>query len=477
MQTPHQLKKDSLGLWSIIFFVIAAASPLTGVVGAVPVAFLAGNGAGVPGVFLLAGLILLVFSFGYVAMSRHVVNAGAFYAYISQGLGRKFGIAGLNVALLAYAAIQLSVVSMFGFFSQMYVADHFHFTVPWWLFSAVMLLVVLVLGVQKVELGGKVLGVLMLMEIGIVLLTDAGILGGSHLASLEFSSFTPAVAGSGTVGVALIFAIGSFVGFEATAIYAEECRQPEKVIPRATVLAVVLITLFFALTTWAFVQMHGAANVAAIAAKDPGRFVYAIAEQVLGKWAVEAMSLLLITSLFAATQAFHNTMSRYLFVMGRDGFLWSALGKVNHGVGTPYVASLVQTVGMLFCLGVAAGAALDPMTAVFPVMSAIGTMSILLLQAAVSLAVFAFFARRPQLPVSFWSARLAPLLSCAAMLWALVKVIQNLDVLSGSSSSGIFMLPYLVICIGALGYGVAWFLSRYYPDRYARLSQLVNQLG
>jgi amino acid transporter len=476
MQTTNQLKKNSLGLWSIIFFVVAAASPLTGVVGAVPVAFFAGNGAGVPGVFLLAGLILLVFSFGYVAMSRHIVNAGAFYSYISIGLGRKCGVAGLKVALLAYAAIQLSVVSMFGFFSQMFVQEHFQLNLPWWAYSLVMLVTVLLLGVQKVELGGRLLGVLMLMEICIVLLTDIGLLAHLRPAMLEFSSFAPSVATHGAMGVALIFAIGSFVGFEATAIYSEECRNPEKVIPRATLLAVVLITVFFAFTTWVFVQACGPAEVAALASKDPGHFVFQLARRALGQWAVESMSLLLITSLFAATQAFHNTMSRYLFVLGREGFLWSGLATIHQTHGTPYVASSVQTAAMLLAVVVAAVCHLDPMMSVFPCMSAIGTMSILLLQGTVSVAVLMFFLRNPRLGVSVWSARIAPVLAAVCMFAALGKVIQNLDVMSGSSSPVIFLLPYLVFGIAVLGYLLAFVLNRFFPERYARLGHLVESL-
>jgi amino acid transporter len=476
MQATNQLKKNSLGLWSIIFFVVAAASPLTGVVGAVPVAFFAGNGAGVPGVFMLAGLILLVFSFGYVAMSRHIVNAGAFYSYIAIGLGRKCGIAGLKVALLAYASVQLSVVSMFGFFSQMFVQEHVQLNLPWWAYSLVMLVTVLLLGIQKVELGGRLLGVLMLMEISIVLLTDIGLLAHQRPSTLEFSSFLPAVASHGAMGVALIFAIGSFVGFEATAIYSEECRNPEKVIPRATLLAVVLITVFFSFTTWVFVQACGAAEVAALASKDPGRFVFQLAQKALGQWAVESMSLLLITSLFAATQAFHNTMSRYLFVMGREGFLWSHLASIHKTRGTPCVASTVQTLFMLAAVMVAAVAKLDPMLSVFPCMSAIGTMAILLLQGAVSVAVFRFFLRNRHLPVSLWSARIAPVIAAVCMFAALGKVIQNLDVMSGSSSPVIFLLPYLVFGVAVLGYLLAALLDRFFPERYARLGQLVESL-
>ena len=83
----NELRRNSLGLIAVTFMVISAAAPLTGVAGAVPIAFLLGNGTGVPATFVAMTLIMLAFSVGYVAMSRHVRNAGAFYAYAARGLG------------------------------------------------------------------------------------------------------------------------------------------------------------------------------------------------------------------------------------------------------------------------------------------------------------------------------------------------------------------------------------------------------
>ena len=79
----------------LVGFVVAAAAPLTAVVGATPAAFAFGNGAGVPGAFVLAGILYLLFSVGYVAMARHVRNAGAFYAFTASGLdgGNRIGLA------------------------------------------------------------------------------------------------------------------------------------------------------------------------------------------------------------------------------------------------------------------------------------------------------------------------------------------------------------------------------------------------
>ena len=457
MHSESQLKKNSLGIWSLIFFVVAAASPLTGVIGGLPVAIASGNGAGIPAIYVIAGLILIIFSFGYVAMSRHVTNAGAFYSYISLGLGRNTGVAALMVALLAYFAIQLGVVALFGFFCEMYVSEHLGLQLPWWAFSILMLAVVWVLGIESVEVGGKVLGVLMLLEVGIMLLTDVAVLFHLHGQSvaLNLSSFTPQVVSGGHLGIALIFTIAAFIGFESTAIYGEECREPEKTIPRATLLAVVLITLFFTFTSWVLVQAYGVDNIVAAATRNPGRFIFDIAESVLGRWAVEMMSLLLITSLFAATQAFHNNISRYLFSISRDGYLWKKMSTVRAGKGTPHIASSVQSVVIMAVLMLMVSAGLDPMVDIFAWGSAMATMAILLLQAGVSAAAIAFFYRLGTLKARLWSHGIAPLIATLSMLTALAMVIQNLDLLSGSSSRTIFIIPWLVLGIAAIGYLIA----------------------
>ena len=80
------LRKDALGVPHIVFFVVAAAAPLTAVVGVTPAAFMLGNGPGVPLTFLLVGVLYLLFSAGFTAMSGFVGSAGGFYSYIVAGL-------------------------------------------------------------------------------------------------------------------------------------------------------------------------------------------------------------------------------------------------------------------------------------------------------------------------------------------------------------------------------------------------------
>ena len=87
------LARNQIGVLGIVFFVVAAAAPLTVVVALFPVIIGAGNGVGIAGAFALVAVVLTVFSVGYVAMSKHITNAGAFYAFITRGLGRPLGLA------------------------------------------------------------------------------------------------------------------------------------------------------------------------------------------------------------------------------------------------------------------------------------------------------------------------------------------------------------------------------------------------
>lgn len=115
---------------------------------------------------MIAGLILLIFSVGYAAMSRHVVNAGAFYAYLAQGLGRHFGVGGAFVAVFSYTTMQVGVYALFGFFATVILNPLLTRQVPWYAYSAVAIALVQFLGKRKLDLSGWVLGLFISLEMG-----------------------------------------------------------------------------------------------------------------------------------------------------------------------------------------------------------------------------------------------------------------------------------------------------------------------
>ena len=324
-----RLQKNSIGLLHIVFFVVAAAAPLTAVVGATPAAFAFGNGAGVPGAFILAGVLYLAFSVGFTTMTPYVGSAGGFYTYITQGLGKPLGVAGALIAILTYNAVQIAIYALFAVFLGGALAP-FGINLPWWAFSILAIGIVTLCGQRNVAFSGNLLGICMLAEITILLLLDiAVILHGGGPEGMSLSSFAPSTVLSPGLGVSLVFVIGSFIGFEATAIFSEEARNPERTIPRATYAAVLLITGFYALSTWAITQFYGPSHVAALAKNHLDTFYFSAAAALLGPWASAVMHLLLITSLFACILSFHNTINRYFFALGREGLAWRGLGRVH----------------------------------------------------------------------------------------------------------------------------------------------------
>lgn len=447
----ESLASDRLGIPGIVFFVVAAAAPLVGMTGAVPVAIVLGNGAAAPGAYLAAGLVLLLFSVGYSAMSHRVSNTGAFYAFVGRGLGLVPGVGSAFVSLLAYIAIQLAVFGFFGALASGQLAAELGIDLDWWVWALLAWAIVTALASLQVDVGAKVLGVLMLAEVtslGIVAATV--LLQGGGPDGLAFgASFSPAeiFAGglTGSAGIALAFAFASYIGFEATAIYAEETKDPKRSVPIATYTAVALIALLFAFTSWAVVSAVGSTSVVdevvtrssvdGVPLADPAAVIFSVAEEYVGGWLAEVMSWLVLSSLFAGLLAFQNSAARYFFSMGRAGVLPSALGRVN-GRGAPVLGSLATSAVTLAVIVVFVATDKDPILNLFNWFSGLAVLAILLVEVLVSVAVIAFFRREAE-GRRTWNTLVAPALAIVGLLLAMYLIMARFGLLAGTAAEGV----------------------------------------
>ena len=164
----HQLKRGAIGVVGILFFVLSAQAPLTGIGGALPLAVALGNGAGAPAAYLVVGLVIALFAVGFIAMSRHVTEEGAFYAYIGRGLGRRLGTGSALLALWSYNTVQACMYGLYGFIVSFLFDTHLGVAPPWWLCALVTMAVVQVLGSLNIDLGARFLGVLVAAEWGVL---------------------------------------------------------------------------------------------------------------------------------------------------------------------------------------------------------------------------------------------------------------------------------------------------------------------
>ncbi|SAK87420.1 amino acid permease [Caballeronia hypogeia] len=474
-QSRPSLRKNALGMMSIVFLVIATNGPLTALVGAVPVSISLGNGVGVPGTFVLAGLIYLLFSVGYAAMSRYVKNAGAFYAYIATGLGRPAGVGGAFLALVAYNAMQLACYALVGFFLSQFFASTFGLVASWWGCAIGVTLVVHYFGYRNVEFSGRFLCLLMACEIAIILIFDvaAALKGGPN--GFSAASFSPSHVLSSGFGPSLVFVVGSYMGFETTAIYSEEARNPAKTIPRATYCAITIIMCLYAVSVWLIITAYGPAAAVAQATKDPGNMWFLMTSQLIGSWAADAMGVLMITSLLAALISFHNTVSRYFFSLAREGVIWKGLARTHPTQQTPYVASSLQTICALIVLAVCGFKGIDPLLGVLPWSSVVASVGIVAVQGFASIAVLGFFWKNAR-GVSVWQRIVAPALASIGLFFCLWQIITHVDVLSGSESPVGRLVPWMTLSVAIFGACFALWLRRSKPMLYANLGRLLNEV-
>jgi amino acid transporter len=450
---------NALGVGAITFFVISAAGPLVAMAGGVPVAMLLGNGAGIPAMFLVAAVILLPFAAGFTAMSQHVKNAGGFYAFAARGLGGHAAGTTAAIAIFSYTAIQVGLYGLFGASAATLLDQQLHLQLPWWLFSFAAIAGIGLLGFRQVDLSAKILSVLVIGEYFVVLILDYAVLAQAG-PNISAASFTPAVVSSGSPWIGLLMCFSAFIGFEATTIYAEEARKPEQTIPIATYVSLLLIGSFYVFSSWCMVVGVGYKRVIPIlsALADPTTFLFQLTDQYVGAWLSFIMRLLFLTSIFAALLAFHNSIARYLFALGRDLLLPHTLARTHPARRSPYIASSIQSLSafLLVLAFVLAGA--DPVVVLFARVSALGTLGVIALMVIASASVFMFF--RHRLGGNFWRVRLFPPLSMVCLGAVLVLGCIHFDALAGESSPLVRWLPILLLAAALLGLAMADRLRR-----------------
>ncbi len=465
-QDDTSLARDVLGVPGIVFLVLAAVAPLTGMVVIAAIGIAVGNGGGMVAAFLLAMVVLLLFAVGYAQMSKVLTSAGGFYAFVVKGLGRAPGLVAGFVAMLGYNCFVAGAIGTSGFFTSSAIDTVFGLDLDWIFWSALSVVLVLVLSRRGIAVSAKVLGVSLVLEVSILLVMDFSVL---FRHGFSFAAFSPPVLFQGAGGLALLFAANAFIGFEATALFGEEAKDPKRTIPRATYIAIGFIGVFAAFTTWAVVSAIGAEQAQDVAAAhlSTGDLVQSVAQEYLGDTLTKVMLLLLVVSLFAALLALHNSATRYLYALGRVGVLPRLLGRTNPRNGAPRHASIVQLAfGSVVALGFWL-AGLDPVADLTASMTGFGTLGILTLQLFAAVAILVHFRRTRDSRIV--RTLLAPGLGAIGLGLIVTLAILNFPTLAGSSNGVVPLLPWLLLVVALAGFAVAVWLRRFRPSVYDAL--------
>lgn len=470
------LRAGSIGVLGILFFVLSAQAPLTGIAGASPLAAALGNGAGAPGAYLIVGIVIVIFAVGFVAMSRKIQANGAFYAYVTAAFGRSTGAGAAWLALLAYNTVQAAMYGLYGAAFSGLLAS-VGLDVPWWLLALVTMAGVQVLGSLNIELGARVLAFLVGLEVAVLLLFGFTVLfrgGGPEGLSIA-ASFSPEAIASGAPGVAIMFAVASMFGFESTAIYSAEAKDAHRTVARATYLSVGVIAVFFSFISWMLVSYYGPSHVidaagAALESGDSTTFVLGPMVELFGPWAGTVTGILLVTSLLAGIIAFHNGINRYLHSLALRGSMPAIVARTNRH-RAPAVAAWIQTAAAVVLVAPFAVLGMDPVLSLFSWFSGLAVAALLVLYILCSIAVVGFF-RRERADGQLWQTFIAPVLAALLLAWILFLVVSNFTSLIGGSAETAVALLVAVPVVFAVGVAVEALTER--RQRVAGLERIVT---
>jgi amino acid transporter len=465
------LARDRVGVGSVWSFIMSGIAPLTVAAGVITSAYATTGLTGIPFAFVVIAVVLALFVPGYVAMSRHITNAGAFYAFIARGLGKPLGVAAALVALLAYSFLQVGLYGAFGPAAQAEAQAHLHLTAPWWAWALAGWAVVAVLGLLRVDITGKVLGVLTSVEVVVIVVEIVCGLTRPAGGRLSLSPLSPGSLGSagwGIFGVLAVVAGLGFVGFEQAPVLAEETRNARRTIPAATYLALAVIAVVYAGAAWAMAAHAGPSHVVAAAAAQGPALMFGMGGGALANIA----QFLFMTSLFAALLAFHNAVWRYTFAISRERVLPAFLSQTGAN-SIPKAASCAQSLTGLAVIVMFAVGGWAPMTDLFFWLGTTGGFGILILLALTSVAVIRFFGTGPGAGTgeTAWARMTAPALSAISLAVIAVLAVIHYATLLGVApgSPAAWLLPASFAAAAVAGLCWAAFLRSRRPATYARI--------
>lgn len=497
-----KLKAGAVGLVGVLFMAVANAAPITAMSFNVPIAVGYGNGIGVSGGYLFATIVLTIFTVGFVAMARHITTAGAFYGFISHGLGQVTGMASGLLAAVAYIIFEASLIGGFAYFASEYVLKPNGMNVNWLVIAVIGIALIAVLTYYSVTLAAGVLGVtlvsevLLLSALGLSVLFKGGpdgymfsdtVLPQNAFQSLSSDAFGTGVA-AGTAAIGIFFAFWSWVGYETTAVYGEESKDPKRNVPLATMIAVVGLGLFYTFMSWMVIVGNGkATSVELSAGAAPVDLWLNLVQANLGSFLRHVYEFLLVIGSFACAMAFHNAASRYLFAMGRESIVPSirnSVGGVNAKHGSPAVASFVQSaITLVLCVaffaltdvkvpdeaGVGVSTPeLVPYVNVYGILALIGTAMVLIVQTITSFAVISYFWVKKVHTGNVLTTLVAPLIGAAGMIYALYLLWSNRQFAAGLAADSLVfkLMPVYVIGLLVIGVVYALVVKSRYPETY-----------
>ncbi|SFS92088.1 amino acid permease [Sphingobacterium wenxiniae] len=177
----------------------------------------------------------------------------------------------------------------------------------------------------------KASNLMVLIKIGVIV---AVILGGIFFIKPEnWTPFAPNGMGGVLSGIAAVFF--AFIGFDSISTTAEECKNPQRDLPRAMIYCLVICAVLYVLIT---LVLTGMVHYSDLNVKDPLAYVF---EYVGFDHMAGIISVTSVIAITSALLVFQLAQPRIWMTMSRDGLLWKKFARIHPKYKTPSYATIV----------------------------------------------------------------------------------------------------------------------------------------
>jgi amino acid transporter len=441
---PGRLRGGAIGGLGAAVMAMAFMGPATSVAFNTPPAA-AKIGFALPFGILLAMLVCLIMASTIGAFSSKLPSAGFAYTFNTHAFGKGTGFTSGWILVLAYGVVGPMLFSAMGGFGNQFLVSQWNLNIPWWVISAVMMLIIWFIGSRGISSSAKTALIFLTLEVGVLLSLFATIIDKGGASGNTVSPFNPvhSLTGVSGIGFGMLWGILMFVGFESAGTLGEETRNPRRAVPRALMYAVVLIGIVYVLSGYAAAIGYGQGHVHALATDSSP--LTTLATRFWGADGLWLITLTVLNSQFANVLSGSSAAVRIIFSFGREGIFSRRLGTTNRRESPAFAwaAYIVFSAVVTFALG----AWINPFGA-YDFLGSILGLGIIVLYILMNLGLILYFRRSYREEFSPIRHGLLPVLGSLLMLLPIYGQLWPIPAWPYN------LVPYLILAwtLGGIGY-------------------------
>jgi amino acid transporter len=461
----NKLRSNCLNFMELLAQNIALISPTMTAALIVPLMFATtGNLSWLS--YAVGTVMLLFVAFSLNQFAKRTTMAGSMYNYASSGLGFTGGALCGWCLVWAYLFIGLAGTTGFTIFASKLLAA-IHISLPPVILFAVCLGTCFFMAYKDIRISTLIMLGFEAFSCFFILLLVGIVLGHHHFA-IDTTQFSFKGASMLSLGMGVVVAIFSLVGFESSTAFGEEAVNPLKTIPRSIIWSLLLTGAFFILVS--YTEVLGTRGYSTTLDQiDAPLNVLASMYHVPYLWPL--LSAGAMFSFFALASSCMNAGARVMFAMGRHEFFHKSTSTAHQSHGTPHVALATMAVVMFSVATVSYFVLVDNGMAVLDEFNDAGTMGAFGFLGAyilITLAAPAFLKKRGELMAK-------DIVMCvAAMVLLLVPTIGSVYPVPAPPVNA---FPYVFAAYLFIGYVRIMAMQHQKPQRVEEISLEIKKVA